>query len=190
MLAEPVRPDRRLRGAALMPRRRLGQERAGSRRSAGADGLATARIRARRYSSGERWRSRATSSWPSIAVSGVRSWCDASPVKRRWRSNDSSSRFNRSLNARAKSSSSSPVAGAGKRARQSSAFISRAASAICVTGGERPAAEPAPADCRDAPQPERQAGQGQRQIPQCRSNRSQRATDRYLQRPIHLCVRL
>ena len=54
--------------------------------------------RARRYSSAERSRRRATSTWPIRAVSGVRSWCEASPVNRVCRSIASWRRSSRPLN--------------------------------------------------------------------------------------------
>ena len=70
---------------------------------------------------------RATSSWPIRAVSGVRSWCEASPVNRFCRSSSWWSRSSRPLNEPASASSSSPVPGLGRRWSRSAAVIEPAA---------------------------------------------------------------
>ena len=70
----------------------------------------------RRYSSAGRSHRRATSTWPNRAVSGVRSWCEASPANRLWRlERFCGSRSSRPFPECAEWSSSSRVCATGRR---------------------------------------------------------------------------
>jgi len=87
-----------------------------------------------RYAAASRCSRRPTSPTLRIAVSGVRSSCEASAVKRRSCSNDRSSRANASLNTSASCPSSSPGFSTGSRSPSRSAVIVRARSAMRPRG--------------------------------------------------------